>query len=79
MYKRQVFPGRSERTRSTLSVLSGESVPSSPILVPLLRTVQSTHPDEDLTVLERAFQVADAHHEGQKRKSGDPYITHPVA
>ena len=79
VFGRAVFPGRSERTRSTLSVLSGESVPSSPILVPLLRTVQSTHPDEDLTVLERAFQVADAHHEGQKRKSGDPYITHPVA
>ena len=79
VFGRAVFPGRSERTRSTLSVLSGESVPSSPILVPLLRTVRATHPEEDLEVLERAFAVADARHEGQKRKSGDPYITHPVA
>ena len=52
VFGRAVFPGRSERTRSTLSVLSGESVPSSPILVPLLRTVQNTHPEEDLSVLE---------------------------
>ncbi|WP_295110558.1 RelA/SpoT family protein, partial [uncultured Kocuria sp.] len=79
VFGRAVFPGRSEKTRSTLSVLSGESVPSSPVLVPLLRTVQNSHPEQDLSVLERAFAVADAHHEGQKRKSGDPYITHPVA
>lgn len=79
VFGRAVFPGRSERTRSTLSVLSGESVPRSPVLVPLLRTVSATHPDEDLDVLQRAFAVADSYHEGQKRKSGDPYITHPVA
>ncbi|MCG3056687.1 HD domain-containing protein, partial [Escherichia coli] len=32
-----------------------------------------------MDLLVRAYQVAEKYHEGQKRKSGDPYITHPVA
>lgn len=51
----------------------------SPVLAPVIRTVKRYHPDEDLEVLQRAFQVANKYHKGQKRKSGDPYITHPVA
>ena len=53
--------------------------PVSPVLVPLLRAVKANNPGEDLTTIERAFAVADRCHTGQKRKSGDPYITHPVA
>lgn len=52
---------------------------TSPTLEPLLRTVIAQHPKADLDLLERAYQVAEKYHEGQKRKSGDPYITHPVA
>jgi len=52
---------------------------TSPTLEPLLRTVKSKHPKADLDLLVRAYQVAEKYHEGQKRKSGDPYITHPVA
>ena len=51
----------------------------SPVLVPLVRTVRANNPQEDLETIERAFKVADHYHTGQKRKSGDPYITHPVA
>lgn len=51
----------------------------SPVLAPVIRTVTKYHPDEDLEVLQRAFEVANHYHRGQKRKSGDPYITHPVA
>jgi guanosine-3',5'-bis(diphosphate) 3'-pyrophosphohydrolase len=79
MLGRAVFPGRSDRTRSSLSYLSGRPMDHSPILEPLLHTVRATHPEEDLEVLQRAFKVAEKCHEGQKRKSGDPYITHPVA
>lgn len=35
--------------------------------------------EEDLQLLEKAYRFADKAHEGQKRKSGDPYIIHPVA
>ncbi|WP_432495816.1 RelA/SpoT family protein [Kineococcus auxinigenes] len=51
----------------------------SPVLEPLLRTVRTTHPKADLSVVERAFDRAENAHDGQRRKSGDPYITHPVA
>ena len=33
----------------------------------------------DLPLIRRAFDVAQHHHQDQRRKSGDPYITHPVA
>ena len=45
----------------------------------LMRTVRLNHPKADLTVIERAYAVAERAHDGQKRRSGEPYITHPVA
>ncbi len=58
---------------------SGRGATTSPLLEPLLRTVRNVHPKADLAVIERAFDVAARAHAGQKRRSGDPYITHPVA
>ena len=37
------------------------------------------HPGADLSVLEKAFKLADEKHVEQKRKSGEPFIIHPVA
>jgi GTP pyrophosphokinase len=37
------------------------------------------HPDADLTILSRAYVLAESSHRGQMRKSGEPYITHPLA
>ncbi|WP_188666578.1 RelA/SpoT family protein [Tersicoccus solisilvae] len=73
--------GRRERTRSRIARLTGRGTPPaySPILEPLMRTVRSNNPREDLDLIQRAFVVAERAHRGQKRKSGDPYITHPVA
>ncbi|MBE4719933.1 bifunctional (p)ppGpp synthetase/guanosine-3',5'-bis(diphosphate) 3'-pyrophosphohydrolase [Pseudarthrobacter sp. AB1] len=77
---RPTFPGRRERTRSRLARLTGRgTAPYSPILEPLLRTVRANNPKEDFDLIQRAFEVAEQSHRGQKRKSGDPYITHPVA
>ncbi|WP_375141107.1 RelA/SpoT family protein [Arthrobacter sp. PAMC25284] len=77
---RPTFPGRRERTRSRLARLTGRGAPAySPILEPLLRTVRVNNPKEDFDLIQRAFVVAERCHRGQKRKSGDPYITHPVA
>ncbi|MBM3715666.1 MAG: HD domain-containing protein, partial [Actinobacteria bacterium] len=45
----------------------------------LLRTVRTHHPKGDLVIIERAYAVADKAHDGQKRQSGEPYITHPLA
>lgn len=45
----------------------------------LLRTVRTHHPRADLTEMEKAHDIARTAHEGQRRRSGEPYITHPIA
>jgi GTP pyrophosphokinase len=45
----------------------------------VIKTVRSHHPKGDVALIERAYAAADRAHAGQKRKSGEPYITHPVA
>ncbi len=58
------------------------STPYNPVLEPLLRVVRANDPKADTAALrqiERAYHVAERWHRGQKRKSGDPYITHPLA
>ena len=50
-----------------------------PELEPLSRTVRQFHPKSDLRTLQRAYETAAYLHRDQKRRSGDPYITHPLA
>ncbi|WP_099950688.1 RelA/SpoT family protein [Ezakiella peruensis] len=45
----------------------------------LLKSIESYNPDFDRDLVIKAFEYANSHHEGQKRKSGEPYIIHPVA
>ena len=45
----------------------------------LIRTVRQHHPKSDLMLVDRAYLAAERAHSGQKRKSGEEYITHPVA
>ncbi|MDX3072482.1 RelA/SpoT family protein [Streptomyces sp. MI02-7b] len=37
------------------------------------------HPRADLAILRKAYELAESSHRGQTRKSGEPYITHPLA
>ena len=52
---------------------------ANPVLEPLFRSVRANHPKADLALLERAYVTAEKMHGTQTRKSGDPYITHPLA
>ncbi|MGO2859732.1 MAG: RelA/SpoT family protein [Brevibacterium sp.] len=49
------------------------------VLGPMIRALQSNHPKADIDLVVRAYQVAEEAHRGQTRKSGDAYITHPIA
>jgi GTP diphosphokinase / guanosine-3',5'-bis(diphosphate) 3'-diphosphatase len=51
----------------------------NPVLEPLIKTVRGTHPKADVRLIERAYDTAAYWHKDQKRLSGDPYITHPLA
>jgi guanosine-3',5'-bis(diphosphate) 3'-pyrophosphohydrolase len=71
--------GSANRVRSRLARFGSRGAATSPALEPLLLAIHSNHPKADLSVVEQAFVVAERAHRGQLRKSGDPYITHPVA
>jgi len=45
----------------------------------LFESVRKSHPDTDFAQLELAFDKANYYHAGQKRTSGEPYISHPLA
>jgi len=64
--------------RSRLPKIFSRS-PSVDGLEILQRTVRKHHPKSDSGLIERAYRVAEKAHEGQKRHSGEPYITHPLA
>jgi GTP pyrophosphokinase len=49
------------------------------VLEPLIGTHRAAHPKADIKLIQRGYEVADHFHRGQLRKSGDPYITHPLA
>ena len=44
----------------------------------LVKSVMRYHPSTDLSMIEKAYQVAKAAHKDQVRKSGEPYIIHPL-
>ena len=48
-------------------------------LEPILKMCEYHHPDEDISILERAYERAVKQHSSQRRKSGEPYIIHPLA
>jgi guanosine-3',5'-bis(diphosphate) 3'-pyrophosphohydrolase len=48
-------------------------------LEPVLRSLRANHPKADFAPVLRAYEIAERAHEGQVRRSGDPYITHPLA
>ena len=43
----------------------------------LIASVKKYHPSADISMIEKAYTIARDAHEGQVRKSGEPYIIHP--
>ncbi|MBC3185452.1 bifunctional (p)ppGpp synthetase/guanosine-3',5'-bis(diphosphate) 3'-pyrophosphohydrolase [Corynebacterium sp. zg-331] len=59
--------------------LTGNRSKVNPVLDPLLSIHRQFHPKADGELLDRAYATAERLHEGVYRKSGEPYITHPLA
>ncbi len=72
-------PPSGRRMRARLARMTTKAQAGNPVLEPLFRAVRANHPKADLALLERAYLVAEKAHGTQTRKSGDPYITHPLA
>ena len=72
-------PGNGARRRlSRFGRLTGARQ-SDPMLEPLRRKLKQFHPKSNWDTVERAYEVAAYYHRDQRRRSGEPYITHPVA
>lgn len=65
--------------RNRLPRLFAKTGPYAEELSEILRIAKLNHPKADLSIIERAFTVAEEAHREQKRRSGEPYITHPLA
>ncbi len=77
-------PARPSATRRVRARIARRMTPArvaivAPVLEQLAGVHRTLHPKADLGLLQRAYDVAESRHAHQKRKSGDPYITHPLA
>jgi len=67
------------RLRTRLARLTPGRRVQHPELEPVLRTLKQFHPKADIDLVERAYEISAYHHRNQTRRSGEPYITHPLA
>lgn len=44
----------------------------------LIKTIREYHPSDDISMIEKAYKLSYEAHKDQKRKSGEPYIIHPI-
>ncbi|MEY4423567.1 MAG: hypothetical protein RLZZ258_670 [Actinomycetota bacterium] len=65
--------------RSRMPKFFAKSGPYASEMAEILRLARANHPRSDLSIIDRAFEVAELAHRPQVRKSGEPYITHPLA
>ncbi|HEY6424600.1 MAG TPA: bifunctional (p)ppGpp synthetase/guanosine-3',5'-bis(diphosphate) 3'-pyrophosphohydrolase [Pseudonocardiaceae bacterium] len=74
-------PSATRRVRARLArrITAQRPGPVRQVLEPLAVVHRELHPKADLALLQRAYDVAEDKHSEQRRKSGDPYITHPLA
>ena len=77
--ERQPSATRRVRARLARRITAQRPGPVKQVLEPLAAVHRELHPKADLALLQRAYDVAEEKHSHQQRKSGDPYITHPLA
>ena len=56
----------------------GEFISPEELFADLISRVRKYHPSDDISLIEKAYKIADEAHHGQVRKSGEPYIIHPL-
>src|SRR5215470_14665349 len=70
----------SRRVRARLARrMTAQRSAVNPVLEPLVAVHKGFFPKANLALLQKAYEVAEERHADQMRRSGDPYITHPLA
>jgi guanosine-3',5'-bis(diphosphate) 3'-pyrophosphohydrolase len=73
------FESAPEPTPPPVTPVVTPPMPVDPAFERLLATVREARPKDDLSGIEKAWQFAASNHAGQKRASGEPYLSHPLA
>ncbi|MFN2588135.1 MAG: bifunctional (p)ppGpp synthetase/guanosine-3',5'-bis(diphosphate) 3'-pyrophosphohydrolase [Actinomycetota bacterium] len=71
-------PAHPRGVKAVLKKVRPPKAQVDPALETILREMKARRPKGDFKIVERAYEIAEAAHAGQMRKSGDPFITHPV-
>lgn len=72
-----VYDVHGKRRASDLET-PADFTPPEELYKELIEKIKAYHPSEDFSMIEKAYKLADEAHKGQKRKSGEPYIIHPI-
>jgi len=81
---RQTIPAEKSSTAPTAPKTEGQAHPlADPLAIDarfekLLRQVQTNRPNDDVSLIRKAWEFCVQHHQGQMRASGEPYIIHPL-
>jgi guanosine-3',5'-bis(diphosphate) 3'-pyrophosphohydrolase len=67
------------RSREARPRLTADEVDLTALIEAILTEVTSHYPSADVEAIREAFDLAVEAHEGQRRASGEPYVTHPIA
>jgi guanosine-3',5'-bis(diphosphate) 3'-pyrophosphohydrolase len=73
-----IAPGSNSSLRTLLPRIFSKAQPVGAV-DRLIKTARMHHPKADVSIIDRAYVAAERAHRGQMRRSGEPYITHPVA
>lgn len=65
--------------RSKYLIGESESKTKEQLYAELVELIKQNYSEEDLAIVEKAYRLADDAHKEQKRKSGEPYIIHPIS
>jgi GTP pyrophosphokinase len=70
--------GSPRGVKAVLKKVRGPKTPTDHAIEAVITQVRKRRPKADVKFIERAYELAGGAHEGQVRKSGEPFITHPV-
>ncbi|MDQ5816492.1 MAG: HD domain-containing protein, partial [Actinomycetota bacterium] len=71
-------PDNARGVKAVLKKVRSQRQSSDPAFDRLLKEVRAKRPKASTKAIERAYWIAERAHAGQTRKSGDPFITHPL-
>ncbi len=72
------FQEKKDSFESELGIKNADNWSPDELYDELIKRVRKYHPSGDITLIEKAYKIAKEAHSDQKRKSGEPYIIHPL-